>query len=83
MDWNRASRRINELEEKQASLLEDYNGITELISEDLEEQDLDSLRMHVADITDILQDLEAIRDELEHLCNIIDNAIDDARMGDW
>ena len=83
MNWSKVSRRINELEEKQASLLEDYNGITELISEDLEEQDLDSFRMHVADIVPLLQDLSAIKDELALIGEMIDDASDDERMGDW
>lgn len=77
MKWEKVENRMHELEEKQSELLEEYNGIAELISEDIEEQDLDSLRIHVADIEETLQDLKAVRDELDHLCDMIDGAVDD------
>lgn len=80
MKWNRIKSRMAELESRQSDLLEEYNGIAELIKEDLEEQDLKSFQMHVNDIAEIMQDLEAIRDELEHLGGYIDDAVDDARM---
>lgn len=62
--------RMKELEAKQKQLLEDYFGIAELIAEDIEEQDLLSLRIHVADIDIILQDLNTVKTELLHLCSI-------------
>ena len=63
--------RMKELEAKQKQLLEDYFGIAELIAEDIEEQDLLSLRIHVADIDGILQDLNAVKTELSHLCDAV------------
>lgn len=80
MKWEKVENRMHELEEKQSELLEKYNGITELISEDLEEQDLESFRMHVADVEPILQDLSAIRDELDHLGDVVDGACEEERM---
>ena len=67
MKWREVEDRIRELEEKQAELLEEYNGLVELINEDLEEHDIDSFRSHVADIEPLLQDLNTIREELGHL----------------
>lgn len=82
MNWNRASRRIEELEEKQTALLDEYNGITELIKEDMEEQDLDSFKGHVEDMIPLLEDLNAIKDELGLIGDMIDDASEDER-GDW
>ena len=80
MRWHKVESRIYELETKQAELLEEYNGIAELISEDLEEHDLESFRMHVADIEPLLQDLSAIRAELNYIGDVVDDAVDDELM---
>lgn len=81
MKWAEVESRMHELEEKQRELLEEYRGTAELIQEDIEEEDLSSLRMHVADLAETLRDLNAVRDELEHLCNIVDDACEEMRYG--
>lgn len=80
MKWAEVESRMHELEEKQRELLEEYNGTAELIKEDIEEEDLSSLRMHVADLAETLRDLNAVRDEISHLCDVIDNACEEERM---
>lgn len=79
--WDRVSKRMNELEDRQSELLNEYKGIGELIAEDIEEEDIDSLKMHVSDITDTLRDLQNVRDELGLLCEYVDNACEEKRYG--
>lgn len=81
MKWAEVENRMHELEEKQRELLEEYRGTAELIQEDIEEEDLSSLRMHVADLAETLRDLNAVRDELEHLCDMVDGACEEQRYG--
>lgn len=80
MKWAEVENRMCELEDRQRELIEEYQGIAELIGEDIEEEDLSALRLHVADLAETLQDLNAVRDELEHLCDLVDDAVDDELM---
>ena len=80
MRWTEVENRMHELEERQRELLEEYNSTAELIKEDIEEEDLSALRVHVFDLAETLQDLNAVRDELEHLCDMVDGACEDERM---
>ena len=81
MKWYAVEARMRELEDKQNELLDDYKGISELISEDIEEEDMASLKNHVAALTEIAQDLSAVLDELDHLCDMVDNACEEERYG--
>ena len=78
--WNKVTSRLHELEEKQATLISDYNGVAELIKEDIEEEDLASLRGHISDLEETAQDLKSVRKEISHLCDIVDNACEEERM---
>lgn len=80
INWGALEDRASELEEKHKELLKEYNGVVELIKEDLEEQDADSLNDHVSDITDLLRDITAIRDELDHIGDVINDAVDEDIM---
>ena len=78
--WKKVTVRLRELEGRQEILSSDYNGVAELIKEDIEEEDLPSLRKHVSDLEEIAQDLKMVRDEINHLCDVIDNACEEERM---
>lgn len=82
MKWAEVENRMHELEERQRELLEEYRGFAELIKEDIEEEDIPSMRGHVADLAETLQDLNAVRDELEHLCDTVDDACEEERYGE-
>lgn len=82
MRWNAASKRTEELEEKREALIEEYDATAELITEALEEHDIEAFKKYVADIEPILKDLNAIKDELNLIGDMIDDAIEDER-GDW
>ena len=82
MRWHKVEDRMNELRDKQRELLGEYNGIAELIAEDIEEEDLDSLKKHVADLEGPLRDLRQVREELGTLCDMIDNECEDIRYGE-
>lgn len=83
MKWDAISKRTAELEAKREALIEEYDATAELIAEALEEHDIEAFKKYVADIEPILKDLNSIKDELCYIGELIDNAIDDARMGDW
>lgn len=82
MRWNAASKRTEELEQKREALIEEYDATAELIAEALEEHDIEAFKKYVADIEPILKDLNAIKDELDLIGDMIDDASEDER-GDW
>ena len=83
MKWDVTSKRTEELEAKREALIEEYEATAELIAEALEEHDIDSFKKYVADIEPILRDLSAIKYELDYIGEMIDDAIEDAKMGEW